>query len=203
MFLTKKNNLFNKPQPKRDKYGNVVRNCTSMFLLPSVLSPLGYDRHEFGFVNAYLQDHTHEVLHTDCIYVLFNPNKFTKNFENYLNKVRETDIFVEEYDIAPEYMGKVMLVVKFNSKYNYVKDLVLQGKFSQIDAEYMEKKIIPVKDFNGTPTLPWKIYTKNNILREELEKDLGVKIDNKAELHSIPDLSNEIYNYNEKIGYVQ
>jgi hypothetical protein len=204
MYLTKKNNVFNKPEPEKDDKGNIKRNCTTMFLLPSVLNSKVYTS-EYGFINAYLQDHTHEVLYKDCLHVLFSPKKFTKDFEDYINALRQTDIYEEDYDISPEYVGKVMVVLRLNPIHNKVKELVLQGKFSEIDPAYMEKFITPVKDYKGDLTLPWAIYTKNKNLKEKLEERLTAKekvtIDSKAELWSIPDLKNEIYNYNEKIRY--
>jgi hypothetical protein len=200
MFLTKKNNNFNKPEPERDEKGEIKRNCTTMFLLPSVLNNKVYDP-EFGFVNAYLQDHTHEVLYKDCLYVLFNPKKFTKRFEDYINALRETNVYEEDYDIAPEYVGKVMVVLQLNPIHNKVKELVLQGRFSEIDPAYMEKYLTEVKDYKGNLTLPWAIYTKNKNLREKLENNLKVSIDKTAELWSIPELKNEIYNYNPNVKY--
>jgi len=200
MYLTKKNNIFNKPQPKLDAGGKIIRNCTTMFLLPSVLNSRVYLR-EYGFINAYLQDHTHEILYKDCLHVLFNPDKFTKGFEDYINALRQTDIYEEDYDVAPEYMGKVMVVLKLNPIHNKIKELVLRGKFSEIDPAYMEKYITPVKDNVGTLTLPWAIYTKNAELRKTLETKLDTSIDSKAELWSIPELSDEIYNYNSNVRY--
>jgi hypothetical protein len=58
-----------------------------------------------------------------------------------------------------------------------------------------------VKDFKGDLTLPWAIYTKNKNLKEKLEDRLKVTIDSKAELWSIPELKNEIYNYNPNVKY--
>jgi hypothetical protein len=96
MYLTKKNNVFNKPEPEKDDKGNIKRNCTTMFLLPSVLNSKVYTS-EYGFINAYLQDHTHEVLYKDCLHVLFSPKKFTKDFEDYINALEKMyNLSIEE-----------------------------------------------------------------------------------------------------------
>ena len=170
-----------------------------MFLAPSILNKNLYTP-EFGFLNAYVQDHTHEVLYDNHIYFLFDPPKFTLKFRQYIDKIRETDLYEEDYDVSPEYLGKVMVVMKFNPEYNQIKENVLKGKFSDLSPEYMEK-YIPKSDYNGTLSLPFRIYTKHPSLREQLEQRLGTSLSPTAELWSIPDLAEEIYNYNPGIKY--
>ena len=205
MYLTEKINPYPKPKPLLDKQGNIKRNCTTMFLAPCMLNTTGMAVNnlynpEYGFINAYLQDHTHEVLHDNHVYFLFDPPKFTLGFRNYIDKIKLTPYYEEDYDIAPEYMGKVMVVMKFHDKYNKVKENVLKGKFSDIEPEYMQK-FIATSDANGMLSLPYKIYTKHPSLKQQLEERLAANIGDTAELWSIPDLAEEIYNYNHEIKY--
>ena len=206
MYLTEKINPFPKPKPPLNKDGTIKKTCTSMFLAPCVLNTIvrkdaeNLYNPEYGFINAYLQDHTHEILHDNHIYFLFNPPKFTVNFRNYIEKIKQTELYEEDYDIAPEYLGKVMIVMKFKEKYNNVKENVLKGKYSDIDPEYMQK-YIQVSDFNGMLTLPYKIYTKHPSLKQALEERLNATLSPTAELWSIPEINEEIYNYNPDIKY--
>lgn len=82
------------------------------------------------------------------------------------------------YVFEPDLYGKAIV------------ETFIQGRYSRLPFDY--KKEI-VKFFKLTPADKiYKILYLDNILRQELEKDLGVAIDVNQELSSIPNLEYEL-----------
>jgi hypothetical protein len=176
-------------------------NKSTLFLLDS----LQLDFNELignGLVNTYLCDFNHDVLHKNCIYLLFNPYKFTTNFESFCEKLRYHQGFVEEYDTNGE--GKVMFVFKFPEKYTSIITNFIFGKYSKFDRNFV-KEIYP-QYVNGKLSMRWMIIEKHPEYKKKVEDSINIKgstasviLSEDAEVYSIPNLKEEIYNYDEKI----
>jgi hypothetical protein len=146
---------------------------------------------EAGLINLYLGDHEREILHDNHLYYLFNPTKFTKQFDKFCYYCETLPLFTELYDVRTCDMGKVMIVMEMPDKYKQLKGHFLKGEYSLFPEEYMKTYYNNLKQFD--------IWSKSPELRKELEHKLDVKLDKTAELEEIPKLHEEIFNYNKEI----
>lgn len=199
MTLTKKVNQRKKPQPEqiltnRGIYIPKPNRTTEWFVggnhIDMITNPIMGIR-EAGLINLYLSDHEREVLHDNHLYYLFNPLKFTKQFDKFCQYCETLPLFTELYDVRACDMGKVMIVMEIPDKYKHLRKLFIEGSYSLFPEEYMRTY------YNNTAQ--FDIWSKHPDLKKSIENNLGVKLDKTAELDSIPDLSQEIFNYNKEI----
>jgi len=192
-ILHKKFNERNKPQPEF-KDGRIKRNKTTQWLgslmHTELLGNSYISINDAGFIKAYLSDHSREVLHDEHLYYLFNPSKFTANFDKFCKYAETLPLFTELYDIRPTDMGKVMIVMEIPEKWKRLRQLFIDGSYSLFPEEYMRGLI---------NTNPWSIYTKDPEYKRSLEEKIGQNLSPTAELESIPDLNEEVFNYDKNI----
>ena len=81
----------------------------------------------------------------------------------------------------------------FNPPTKYLKDYkeILKGKYSQISPEY-KTKILDYNNFDITSAMGHILFQSKE-RKEKLEKDLGVELDDSAELFSILDMKLETF----------
>jgi len=175
----------------------VRKNKTSLFLLPLI----GMNYHEdyaslmkHGFVNAYLGDDGYDIVIDNHLFLLFNPEKFTKEFDYFCDKLRSHPLYTHEYDCPDNELGKVVFVFSIIPEYVDIIPLFIKGKYSKFPKNYITSWFSEYQP-DGTMSLRWKIFHKHPSLKEKLETDLAVKIDNDTELYDVPNLSEEILNY--------
>ncbi len=176
-------------------------NKSTLFLLDT----LKLDFNELvahSLVNVYLCDFNHDVLHKNCIYLLFNPSKFTTDFESFCEMLRYNKDFVEEYDTKGD--GKVMFVFKFPEQYVSVIDKFIQGKYSEFDRNFVYEYY--PQYLNGKLSMRWMIIEKHPEYRAKLNNTFNIKgspgtikLPEDIEVYSIPDLEEEIYNYSKEV----
>lgn len=103
-------------------------------------------------------------------------------------------------------MGEnIIFVFKINPKFENVKNLFIQGKYSKFPQEYTSTAFAGdfdrIVDGDGriyhTPTYPELVCAKHESLRAYWEERLGVTLPDGAEVCSIPDPKQEILNYKE------
>lgn len=176
-------------------------NKTTQFLIDSLELDFG-ELLKNNLVNAYLCDFKHDVLHKECLYLLFNPLKFTTDFEKFSEKLKQHSGFLEDYDTSGE--GKVMFVFKFPNKFKDVITSFIHGKYSEFNPEYV-KKYFP-QYYAGKLSVRWMIIKKHPEYRKKVHDDINLEntkkpiyLDENAELFSIPELHEEIYNFNQDI----
>jgi hypothetical protein len=187
---------------KISKYNKetVKKNKTTLFLLP--LLELNYSEIiENGFVNAYLGDDGYEIICDNHMFLLFNPHKFTIQFEAFAEKLRQHPCFSLEYDCPDNKYGKVMFVFGIPPEYNHVVANIKKGEYSKVDKRYVNK-FFP-KFIDGKVSIRWKVFYKDPSLKAFWEEKLSnerspVRIDNSAELWDKPDACDEIINFNKE-----
>lgn len=199
MTLTQRVNLRKKPQPEqiitnKGTYIAKPNRTTKWFIMGSHLNVINnpiMGIREAGLINLYLSDHEREILHDNHLYYLFNPLKFTKQFDKFCQYCETLPLFTELYDVRACDMGKVMIVMEIPDKYKNLRKLFIEGSYSLFPEEYMRTYY--------SSTVQFDIWSKSPELKKSLESQLNVKLDKTAELDSIPELSEEIFNYNKKI----
>lgn len=155
---------------------------TSLYLLPC----LGGTRNIFGWsylYNSYITDYNSD-----------NPKlKLTYRFvgsENY-NKL-ENFLINHKFYICTKEENKYLTSYIFSIPDEYKQDYhsFLDGKFSLL-SEKLKQNILVFHGFNKRTNV-YKILYKSKELKTELEKELGIELEENCELASIPDQKIEI-----------
>jgi len=159
-------------------------NKSSLFVFPM----LGGERRLFMFEELFINCFIGTEKHKDHIVLLYRfcgDSTFLK-FEQALSQF---STFVESYDPSPEYVVFVFRIPE-NHIQNFKK--FKEGKYSELDIIY-KTKILEFHNFNLQGDLAQILFKSEN-RRLRLEEQLNVKLPVAAELHSIINLEEEIFN---------
>lgn len=150
-----------------------------------------------GFINAFIDDFTHEHHYENSVYLLFRPTDLAA-FEWFVEgeKMR-TLLLIEEYDYPK---GFVVLVYKFPAEYMDDYRLFLKGKYSEFSEKY--KALFPMERKGTTskglpyvePTFFSHVFSKSKEMREFWEKRIGQTLEGNIDVWSIPDIHKETIN---------
>ncbi len=192
----RKNEFYKKLESARLEKSNY--NKTTRFLL----SALDLDERKisfkmfkyFGFVNCYLSHKGSIHNYKNCLYLVFNPTgEVLKDFGKFYDLYSKPTNFVTDYVV-----DKNLIVVVFKIKDRWLSCLThfLESKFSQMPKSYAE--LFKSKNYTTGEeeyNKEYHVITKSKQLREEMEKDLDVKINPEWELESPVDYNKEIFIY--------
>jgi len=157
---------------------------SSMFVFPM----LGGSRRLYLFNELFVNCFIGDQKHKDCIVLLyrFSGNSTFLKFEQALSQF---STFVETYDPSPEFVAFVFKIPTQHEKdfYNFK-----TGKYSELGGEY-KSKLLDFHGFDVHGDLAQIIY-RSERRRLRLQQQLGVELPLNAELHSIIDLEDEIFN---------
>jgi len=186
-------------------------NDTTRFILPIILDDdifdglkplmLGIGLFEYfinmGYRNAYLNDHNYPL--KDCIYLLFQPETFSKNFKNFTeNYLENHKCYKTNYDMED---GKVMYVFSVPEKYTIDIQLLKLGKYSATTKDF--KALFPQTIINerGEKVLfsNWMILHKHPFWKKHMETYVGQEIPVENDLWDPLNPIKEIYNYNKDL----
>lgn len=172
----------------------IKENNSNLFLLPAIRLniPLLKDN---GLENVYLGDHKYEIIHENCLYLLFSPKEFNENFEAFCESLRKVGSFVDEYDVEG---NKVMFVFKFPDKLKDTLQSFKNGEYSKFDKEYIKEGFPPINPVTKLPSKIHQILIKHPKMKEELMEKYNVDAEVLTEFWSKPNPADEIYNYNEE-----
>ena len=186
-------------------------NDTTRFILPILLEdpifkglkPLmaGIGLFEYfinmGFKNTYLYDHYYPK--KDCIYLVFQPETFSKNFVNFTQNFLEAHSeYKLNYDLED---GKVVYVFGVPEKYSQDIELLKKGKYSAVTKDF--KSLFPQTIINnkGEKVLfsNWMILHKHPLWKKHMENYVGQEIPQDLDLWDPLNPAKEIYNYNKEL----
>jgi hypothetical protein len=175
-------------------------NDSTRFLLP-LLSLNIADLKRYNLISVYLDDIENETKYNNCLYLLYEPSDIDIDegyFRKYLESFHSNELFVRSYPVAEK--NRFMLVFRIPHKFTSLIESFKQGRFSDFNKEEILKHFPMHIKLNGEVVVneKWKIITKYPKLKEEIEKDLNVTLDNDTELYNIPDYKIEVYNPNNK-----
>lgn len=111
-----------------------AKTNTTIFLLPA-LSLCREELEQYGFVNAYLGDHQHDLTYKQAIYILLQPEKLDSGFHQFVNRQYAHPLFLDDYDVA---RGQVMLVYRFPTRYLKEYSFFIKGKYSRFSKKYVQ-----------------------------------------------------------------
>lgn len=156
-------------------------NKTSTFLLPLLNKSKFQLKYDSYFVNAYISN-CHTYL---CLVYRYTGTNLYKQFEE---SMIQDKLCVKHIDYDKYH---VMYLFKIPSEFKGDIEHFLEGKYSKFSNTL--KKLI-LKFYNGEKqNMVYQIVSKSPNLKQLIEKDLNVKLDNDAELHSKPTLEQELY----------
>jgi hypothetical protein len=167
-------------------------NCSTIFLLPGV-GLQKKDIAKYGFIGAFIDDMNHEPHYDKAVYVVFKPDSEIA-FEVFLNKEYRRAEILEDYDYPG---GYVVVVYKFNEKFERDFKWFMRGKYSNFSKAYKKlfaKKVI-VENENGARmehfSLQYLIFERADAIKEYWESKLDVTLDKDAEYWSAPNLEKD------------
>lgn len=160
------------------------RNKASLFLLPIV----GTTTDDFFYFTLFCNAYITVEENTNCLALLY---RFSGNAEflRFEQRLRQHSSFKKMVDPSPWFTLFI-----FNIPTEYLEDYqkFCLGKYSELSAD-LKDKIFKFHKSDVNSHLGHILY-KSTKRRLRLEESLGTKISEDAELLSVPDLEQEIYN---------
>lgn len=162
---------------------------SSSFLLP-ILDLNFHELTSNGFINTFVADAKWMDDLGSNILVLFNSESITSEF---ISKLRAHKLYKKDYQVD----DGLMFVFDLSEWREKVVLPFLDGKYSQIDRDYV-KKYFPEKIYQGgvlAQSVNYKILTKHEDLRYYWEAIIDTSLPEDAEVWSKPELTDEVFNY--------
>ena len=170
-------------------------NKSKTYLLPLLAQVIDMDIKFFNHLrNTYIGDVN--GLYKDCLIVLHDFSFKNPEFTKYENRITSNPYFVDLVDIN----NQVLYIFKFPEEYLTEYKLFQQGKYSLYGDDAKEVILnfygdIYTGNLNAVKfllTLKQVLY-RDNKLKQELEKKLGVSLPAQAELSDIADMEAETF----------
>lgn len=150
-----------------------------------------------GFINAFIDDATHEPHHVRSVYLLFKP-KSLEVFEEFVQEQRfQTALLVEDYDYPG---GYVVIVYNFPALYWSDYQHFLKGEYSKFSKGYKslfpkERKRESSKGIPYTePSFYAHVFGRTQEMKDYWEEKLSVYLSDDSEYWSIIDKNKETLN---------
>lgn len=153
---------------------------------------------EMGLINFYVDFEDYPIRYKNCLYLLMNPgteslgrwNSFYQDYKRHKNYVNT--LYVD--------MNVIVLVFKIEEIYKAFPKYLIDGKYSLMGEAYAKLRFSKVKeDFIGRRTIikdkQFLIITKDPALKNKMENDLDITLDDNAELFDKPIQSKEVLNW--------
>ena len=174
-------------------------NKSKSFLLPLIAPLIGIEEKYFNLIeNTYLFDL--EGKYIDCILIEQNFSFKNPEFTAYEHRLTNNQYFVELHDAGNE----VLYVFKFPEEYLTEYYCLLNSKYSEFGKDAKDQildfwTMLYGKAKTGIDFIlkQKQILYKEKILKEKLEKEFNVKLDNDAELGEFVEIEHETINIDE------
>lgn len=138
-----------------------------------------------GFQEAFFKDIEHTPVTKYPVYVLFKPTDMV-SFGEFIEEEKQLELIEDTYDYPG---GYVVVVYKFPEIYQKDYDLIKEGRYSEVSADF--KSIFPQISSDQNVTIFHLIFNKHPELRKRIEEDLGSPISDDTELWHLPNLQKE------------
>lgn len=170
-------------------------NKSKTYLLPLLSEFINFETKFMKYlVNTYMFDETGE--YGECLCILHDFNFKNPEFTAYEHRFTNNDLFIKSIDIG----NKVLYIFKFPEEYKQEYYSLYEGKYSEFGNDAKELILKFWADvYNGNANAVnflvkvKQVLYKDSKLREKLQKDLRVTIDEEQELGDIIDVDNETF----------
>ena len=174
----------------------IKSNKSRTYLLPLIAPLIGIEEKFYYLIdNTYMLDSNNEYI--DCFFIVQDFSFKNPEFTSYEYRMTNNDLFVKNIDIGE----KVIYIYKFPKEYLHEYNEFMNSRYSTFleDAKKQILKywtILKGRTTNGASfVLKIKqILYKENILKNEIEKQLHVSLSDEAELGSHVNLDDETIN---------
>ena len=170
-------------------------NKSKTYLLPLLSEVVEFDLKFYKYIkNCYIFDNLGK--YEDCVFLLHDFNFKNPEFTAYEHKLIKNEYFVDLIDID----NYVVYIFKFPKEYIAEYNHFINGKYSKFGVDAKELILqFYTKIYRNNPNAVKFLLTtkqilfKEKALKNKLEKDLKVELDEEAELSDIIDPSNETF----------
>jgi len=177
-------------------------NKSKTYLLPLISEVVGLEMPFMkNLINTYMFDEDSQ--YRDCIGILHEFSFKNPSFTAYEHRLINNNLFVTSKDVG----DKVLYIFRFPEEYLKEYYKLVEGKYSEFGNDAKELILrFWAEVYNGNSGAisflisVKQILYKDTKLREKLEKDLNVKIDENQELGDILDIDRETFKINEFNG---
>lgn len=164
-------------------------NKTTIFLLPLLNKTKLQLKYDSYFSNAYVSNCKQYL----CLMYRYTGTNLYKTFEE---SMLQDKLCVGHLDYDKYH---VMYIFKIPEMFAEDVEHFFNGRYSKFSNE-LKKRILKLYGGEMKESSVFQIINKSPKLKEKIEKELGVSLDKDAELASIPNPENEIYNLKEPYG---
>jgi hypothetical protein len=169
------------------------KTITSIFIVPT----LKIDRDklkENGYLNGYMSDVRRDIQYQNAVYLLFQPSNLDKFREFLDDEYQRTKQLIDDYDYEE---GFVVVVYTLDNKWKKDFAIIRQGKYSKTSKVYQQEfpKIIKILRnglYKDDISLQFRIFTKDESLRQYWEDKLDMNFTDDMEVWDGFDIENEI-----------
>jgi len=174
-------------------------NKSKTYLLPLMSEVLDLNLKFMPYlINTYMFDEKDE--YKDCVYILHEFNFKNPEFTSYEHKLINNPLFIKHIDLG----NQVAYIFKFPEEYLDEYYYLMNSKYSLFgdDAKKLILKFWGQVYSGNSLGVNFLLKVKNILykdkkLKEKLEKDLGVKLDDNQELGDYVNLKNETFKIEE------
>ena len=169
------------------------KTITSIFIVPT----LKIDRDklkENGYLNGYMSDVRRDIQYQNAVYLLFQPSNLDKFREFLDDEYQRTKQLIDDYDYEE---GFVVVVYTLDDKWKKDFAIIREGKYSKTSKVYQQEfpKIIKILRnglYKDDISLQFRIFTKDESLRQYWEDKLDMNFTDDMEVWDGFDIENEI-----------
>jgi len=170
-------------------------NKSRTYLLPLLSELVNFEmKFDKFIINTYI--HFNVEKYKNCIGILHNFSFRNPDFTAYEHKLINNELFVDIVDID----DNVLYIFKFPEEYIHEYNSFINGKYSAFGLDAKELILnyynqLYKGNLNATAFLLKvnHVLFKDKKLKKQIEKDLGVVLDEDAELSDIPSRQDETY----------
>lgn len=169
------------------------KTITSIFIVPT----LKIDRDklkENGYLNGYISDVRRDIQYQNAVYLLFQPGNLDKFREFIDNELERTRQLIDDYDYEE---GFVVVVYTLDNKWKKDFAIIREGKYSKTSKVYQQEfpkiiKILKNGAYKDDISLQFRIFTKDESLRQYWEDKLDINFTDDMEVWDGFEIENEI-----------
>lgn len=177
----------------------IKSNKSRTYLLPLIAPLIGIEPNFYSFIeNTYIIDSNNE--YENCFFIVQNFSFKNPEFTSYEYRMTNNNLFLKNIDIG----DKVIYIYKFPEEYMNEYNQFKDSKYSKFyeDAKKQIIKFWTVIKGNNISGISFvmkikQILYKEQILKNEIEKQLNINLSNEAELGSHVYLDKETINLEE------
>lgn len=174
----------------------IKSNKSRTYLLPLIAPLIGIEPNFYSFIeNTYIIDSNNE--YENCFFIVQNFSFKNPEFTSYEYRMTNNNLFLKNIDIG----DKVIYIYKFPEEYMNEYNQFKDSKYSKFyeDAKKQIIKFWTVIKGNNISGISFvmkikQILYKEQILKNEIEKQLNINLSNEAELGSHVYLDKETIN---------